>query len=198
MDDPRPTLIRAADQVVGLVGTDTPLDAPTPCDGWTIDDLLAHLVTVLRRVAHVGRGGHPFDLPHQLPQDGVPAYVAALAAGRDEVAAVWAPDGGPAVLEREVSVPWGVVAGRAAGWGYVRELAAHAWDLAVALGVADTLDPELAAAVVDPVRADLPAEPRGGPIPFGPVVDVPDDAGPYARLVGWLGRDPARRLTAPR
>lgn len=196
MDDPRPTLLRAADQIAGLVSPDTDLGAPTPCVGWSVDDLLAHLVTVHRRIAHVGRGGHPFDLPHQTPQDGAEAYVAALADGRLEVAAVWAPDVDAAVLDRELTVPWGVLPGRVAGWGYVRELAVHAWDLARALDVVDTLDPALADAVVDRVRSALPAEPRGGDIPFGPVVPVPDGAGPYARLVGWLGRDPG--VTASR
>jgi uncharacterized protein (TIGR03086 family) len=96
-----------------------------------------------------------------------------------------------ALLDRDVTVPWGVVPGRVAGWGYVRELAVHAWDLASALDTADVLDPALADVVVDRVRAALPAEPRGGGIPFGAVVEVPDDAGPYERLVGWLGREPS-------
>jgi uncharacterized protein (TIGR03086 family) len=126
--DPRPRLLRAADQIAGLVDPDLPLAAPTPCE---------------------------------------------------------------AQLDRDVTVPWGVVPGRAAGWGYVRELAVHAWDLASALGTVDALDPALADVVVDRVRAALPAEPRGGGIPFGPVVEVPDDAGAYERLVGWLGRDPS-------
>ncbi len=191
VDDPRPALLRAADQVAGLVSPDTDLTAPTPCEGWTVGDLLAHLVTVHRRIAHVGRGGHPFDLPHQSPQDDAPAYVAALADGRREVAEVWGPDVDPAVLDRELTVPWGVVPGRAAAWGYVRELAVHGWDLASALGTAEALDPTLPDAVIDLVRAALPAEPRGGDIPFGPVVEVADDAGSYARLVGWLGRDPS-------
>jgi uncharacterized protein (TIGR03086 family) len=194
-DDPRPALLRAADQIGALVSPDIDLDAPTPCAGWTVDDLLAHLVTVHRRIAHVGRGGHPFDLPHQIRQDDGAAYVAALADGRREVAEVWGFDGDPGLLDRELTVPWGVVPGRAAAWGYVRELAAHGWDLATALGTAETLDPTLPAAVIDKVRTSLPAEPRGGDIPFGAVVEVGDDAGPYERLVGWLGRDPAVRAS---
>jgi len=39
-------------------------------------------------------------------------------------------------------------------------------------------------------RRILPPEPRGGEIPFGPVVPVPPDAGPYAQLAGWLGPSP--------
>ena len=36
----------------------------------------------------------------------------------------------------------------------------------------------------------LPPEPRGGAIPFGPVRLVPPDAGRYAQLAAWLGRQP--------
>ena len=39
-------------------------------------------------------------------------------------------------------------------------------------------------------RQILPPEPRGGEIPFGPPVPVPADAGPYAQLAAWLGRQP--------
>jgi hypothetical protein len=37
-------------------------------------------------------------------------------------------------------------------------------------------------------RRALPPEDRGGDVPFGAVVAVPDGEGPYARLAGWLGR----------
>jgi hypothetical protein len=36
----------------------------------------------------------------------------------------------------------------------------------------------------------MPPENRGGDIPFGPVVGVPPDAGPYAQLAARLGRHP--------
>ena len=36
----------------------------------------------------------------------------------------------------------------------------------------------------------LPPESRGDDIPFGPVVEVPADAAPYAQLAAYLGRHP--------
>jgi hypothetical protein len=36
----------------------------------------------------------------------------------------------------------------------------------------------------------LPPEPRGGDVPFAPVVQPPPGAGPYAQLAAWLGRQP--------
>jgi uncharacterized protein (TIGR03086 family) len=185
MTDPRPLLYRAAEQVGTLTTPGIPLDAPTPCAGWTVDDLLDHLVTVHRRVAHVGRGGHPSDLP---PRDPATDHAAAFAEGRREIAEVWQDD---AVLDRSIIVPWGTIPGRAAARGYLQEFTAHGWDLAVALGAVDTLDPELAASALGVARETVPASPRGGHVPFGPVVEVGADAGPYERLVAWLGRDPA-------
>ena len=40
------------------------------------------------------------------------------------------------------------------------------------------------------VRQYVPAEQRGGHIPFGPVVPVAADALPYDQLAGWQGRRP--------
>ena len=87
-------------------------------------------------------------------------------------------------------MPWGKVPGRIAVSGYVQEILTHGWDLARATGQPTELDPELAAWVLAVTQRILPPEPRGGEIPFGPVVPVPPDAGPYTQLAAWLGREP--------
>lgn len=191
--DPRPLLTRALDQIGTLVDA-TPtdqLDRPTPCDGWDVRTLLDHLVGVHRRVAHVAETGALVDVPAVVATpDGQHARV--IAEGRAAVVRAWALDSDDdAVLDREMTLPWGTMPGRAAGFGYVQELTVHAWDLAVPTGRVGALDPTLAEAAVDNAQRMVPAEQRGGFIPFGPVVEVPADAGPYDRLVGWLGRDPA-------
>ena len=187
-DDPRPLLTRALDQIGALVdGTrSADLDRPTPCDDWDVRTLLGHLVGVPRRVAHVGTGGSPFDVPSmaELP-DG--EHASALKSARADVDRVWGDD---AVLDRMLTVPWGTMPGRAVGFGYVQEFTVHAWDLAVATGRTNELDPALAETCEPFSRQMVPAETRGGPVPFGPVVEVQAGADPYARLVGWLGRDP--------
>jgi uncharacterized protein (TIGR03086 family) len=80
--------------------------------------------------------------------------------------------------------------GRIAVAGYVQGLLAHAWDLAKATGQPTGGDPELAAWALVLARRILPPEPRGGDVPFGPVVQAPPGAGPYAQLAAWLGRQP--------
>jgi uncharacterized protein (TIGR03086 family) len=192
--DPRPMLRRALDQVGDLAATATPADlgAPTPCAGWTVADLLGHLVTVHQRILRVATGGDAVDLP--LASD--PPRVGGgdpFAHDRAAIDAAWSDDD---VLVRTATVPWGTHPGTVLGWGYVRELTVHAWDLDRALGqrhggtARPALDPELAGSVLEMSRRALPAEPRGGPIPFGPVVEVAPDSDPYVRLVAWLGRTP--------
>lgn len=193
--DPRPLLTRALDQIGDLVAGTAPeaLDRPTPCDDWDVRALLDHLVGVHRRVAHVGAGGHFSEVPSlvEVP-DG--RHAAELSAARADIDRVWGLDGADAsdvpVLDRELTVPWGTMAGRFVGFGYVQELTVHAWDLAVATGRTG-LDEDLPVAIEETAHRVLPAEPRGGPIPFGAPVAVADDAGAYERLVGWLGRDPS-------
>jgi uncharacterized protein (TIGR03086 family) len=196
--DPRALLTRALDQAGALVAGTTPdaLDRPTPCDAWDVRTLLDHLVGVHRRIAHVGTGAH-FAEVDAMPAIAEGRHAAELAAARADVERVWGlggddtDDPDDSVLDRELTLPWGTMPGRFAAFGYVQELTVHAWDLATATCRDDGLDEELAAAVEETAHRVLPAEPRGGPIPFGPPVPVGDDAGAYARLVAWLGRDPA-------
>lgn len=185
--DPRPALRRA----LGVVGRLVPLagaadlDRPTPCAEFAVRDLLAHLVAVTHRVAHIAGGGRPYDVPSfvtGVPDDG---WTAAWAAGTAELTAAWADD---AVLERTVLHPVGPLPARVAGATYVQEFTTHAGDLAVALDREDLLDEDLAATALASAVRFLPAEPRGGAIPFGPVVEVPADAPAHVRLAAWLGR----------
>jgi uncharacterized protein (TIGR03086 family) len=189
--DPRPLLFAAADQAVGLIGTLRPeqLGGPTPCPEYDVRTLAGHVISVLRRATAVAEGGNALDVPAVTEADGAGLAEGAVAA-RARLGAVWADDG---VLDRVLTLPFGTMPGRAAGFAYAQEFTTHAWDLAAAVGQLDRLDPGLAAAVLPLVRQFVPAESRGGRVPFGPVVPVPDDVGAYQQLAGWLGRDPSWR-----
>ncbi len=187
--DPRPLFASTLDQCGRLVDAVAPddVDGPTPCADYDVRTLLGHLVAVERRVVHIARGGHPFEVPSlvdDVPDDG---WGQAWKQARVDLDAAMAEDG---VLDRTFHHPAGDFPGRQAVFAYVSEVAVHGWDLAMALGRRDDLDDALAAATLEPVRRFLPAEPRGGPVPFGAVVDVAPDAPAYDRLVGWMGRDP--------
>ena len=189
LSDTRPLLARATAQVTPLIESITPadLDRPTPCSDWSVRDLLSHLVAVEDRIVHIAGGGRPFEVPSMVDGIADDAWTQAWVSRLAPLSAALADD---AVLERIFQHPAGPMRGTAAIGVYASEFAVHAWDLARALERETDLDQEVAAAVVGPITAALPAEPRGGVIPFGPVVEVPGDAPAYARLVGWVGRDP--------
>ncbi len=73
--------------------------------------------------------------------------------------------------------------------GHVRPVTGQQADTK-ATGQPTELDPELASWVLAVARRILPAEPRGGEVPFGPVIPAPPDAGGCAQLAAWLGRQP--------
>jgi uncharacterized protein (TIGR03086 family) len=188
--DPRPVHARAlaqAESIVAGVGKDQ-FGLSTPCSEYDVRTLLSHMVGGQNRIATVGEGGDGLAVPpfaDGVPDDGwLDAYRAAAARARN----AWSDD---ARLDALVEVPWGKVPGHIAISGYVMEIVTHSWDLAKATGQPTEGDPELAAYVLAIARRILPPEPRGGDeIPFGPVVDVGAEAGPYAQLAAWLGRQP--------
>lgn len=187
--DPRPQWFRALDWVAGLAAAvpQDRMDDPTPCEGFDVRTLLGHLVTTARRPRALADGADPMafplvstDLPDGGPAAAYAAEVAALRAG-------WSGAEGDALLDRTVRVPWGEVPGREALGGYLNETLVHGWDLAVATGQDPEADPDLAEAVLAVARKLLPAEMRGGPVPFAPVIESAPDAGPTERLANWSG-----------
>ena len=139
---------------------------------------------VVRRIGVVLSGQPFWSVPREMETTD---WVADWAAGRAETDAVLADD---ACLTREVIVPWGTVPGASAAASYIGELSVHSWDLAMAIGKPELLNDALATAALPAYMEKVPAEPRGPEIPFGPVVEVGPNAGPYERLVAWTGRDP--------
>ncbi|MDQ1364819.1 MAG: hypothetical protein QOE57_861 [Acidimicrobiaceae bacterium] len=185
--DPRTLLYRSFDQAAGVVNGVSPqqLALPTPCSEFDVAGLLRHLVGVGRRITSVARG-EPQEgklmVPSDIAEDG---WGPAFDATRRETVAVWADD---AVLERKMELPFGTFAGATIAAIYTMELTAHSWDLASATGQLDALDDDLAEASLSVAAGMLPPDQRGGFIPFAGVIPVAEDASPYDRLAGFLGR----------
>src|SRR5215469_16288385 len=191
MNDPRVIFIQAVTQTESIIAAVRPDQAglPTPCADWDVRTLVSHMTGAVTRIALIGEGADALSIPpfSDLGTD----WAAAFRAAGARAAAAWADD---AKLDAMFAVPWGKVPGRVALAGYVREVLAHGWDLAVATGQQTELDQELGAFALAVSMRSLPDDARDG-IPFGRVVPVPEEAGTYARLAAWLGRTP--RVTPP-
>lgn len=188
--DPRRMLDRSFDQAVAVVkGVSTEqLALPTPCTEFDVAALLTHMVGAANRVGSIARGepqGGELPVPEGLDTIG---WSAAFEACREAAVAAWASDD---VLERKFEMPWGTFDGATIAHMYTMELTVHAWDLAEATAQLALLDDELATDSLARAYGMLPPEPRGGFIPFGPVVTVPGDATAYQQLAAYLGRQVA-------
>jgi uncharacterized protein (TIGR03086 family) len=189
--DPRP-LYRAAQQwartlIAGVRAGQ--LDQPTGCPEFDVRALLGHLVATVRRARVIGAGGNPFDVPLVVTGVADADWADAYAASAAEVWAVWDDD---TLLGTPVTAPWGTVPGVVVLWGYLNETLVHGHDLALATGQPAEADPAVAAPALARAPQLIPAEVRGGHMPFGPVVEPAADAGPTERLANWSGRTTRR------
>jgi uncharacterized protein (TIGR03086 family) len=153
--------------------TDDQWGASTPCNEWTVRELVDHAVDVQTRLGAAlgGTAGEGSD------------WSTVHAAMKAALSAADALDGNinhPAMGE----MPKHQVLGIAAS-----DLLLHSWDLARAIGA----DGALPAAAVEAVALGLqrmPAEFMRSPGRFGPEIEVGDDAGPQDRLLAFSGRQP--------
>jgi uncharacterized protein (TIGR03086 family) len=166
----------------------------TPCPGYDVAGLIDHMVEAAYRAAALGRGRTPpvgDDSPHVELAD-APAQLRRAA---DEAAQAWGED---SRLSSSVTMPWGEeYSGATLVNMYLAELAAHAWDLALATGQLDRLDPSLAVSALDGARAMIKPEYRdmvATGSPFGAEVPPPADADDWERLAAFMGRDPRASL----
>ena len=166
----------------------------TPCPGYHVAGLIDHIVEAAFRAAALGRGTTPpagDDSPHvELAE--APAQLRRAA---EEAALAWGDD---SRMSSSFTMPWGeVYSGATLVNMYLAELAAHAWDLAVATAQLDKLDPSLAVSALDGARAMIKPEYRdmvAKGSPFGAEVTPPADSDDWERLAAFMGRDPRASL----
>ncbi len=195
MPDPRSGFALAIAQVTPILhGLDTAatndpavLRKPTPCDQYDVGEVAAHLVAVIQRITAVARGLDPFSVPQEIPG----LEPAGFGEGWNEAVAeqkeVWSDD---RVLAQPLVLPFATLPGAVALSIYISEVVVHTWDLAKGLGLEVAWDEVLAEGALATMQFGLPAEPRGGEVPFAPVVEIASDAPAMDRLLAWLGRQP--------
>lgn len=182
------------DVTAGLVGQVRPehWQAATPCEGWRVADLLAHVLGQYHGFA-LAASGEPTVVADFRPRPVRPEeLVAAYAAATERVSAAFA---APGVLEREFWLPeirdgGPFPASAAIGFHLVDEVA-HAWDLARSIGVPVSFDAEVSkVALAIAVRVPDDAESRAPGSAFGPGHRLESAAPVLDRIVALLGRRP--------
>ena len=183
--------VLASVDVVSRIG-DGDLGRDTPCAGWNLGDLLAHM-TVQHdgfAAAAKGLGADPAVWqPRPLGADPTGEYAAAAHRVLDAFAA-------PGVLAREFALPEistavTFPAERAIGFHLV-DYVAHGWDVARSLGLPYQLDPDVLDIALRIAAAVPDGENRLAPgAAFAPALPVPEDAPALDRIVALLGRSPA-------
>ena len=160
-------------------------DDPTPCDEWTVRNLVRHMV-VGNQVFAAVLSGTP------LAEAGTTALAAPppddlAGAFRESAGRLVAAFGQPGALEQIVTIPVGTMPGSGAARIRVVEMLVHGWDLAEATGQATAFPEDLAEQALAFTRPQLEALPPGRS-PFSPPQPVADDAPAILRLVACLGR----------
>lgn len=189
LDDPRRAFGRAVAVAAATIAAVRPeqLADPTPCPGFTVEGMLAHLVSVPRRVATVARGDSLLTVEE--PTGVAPeAWTSLWAEAVRDVESAWTADDR---LTTMMDLPWAELPGAIALRIFVNEVSVHTWDLAQGTGQRPAWDDDVLELALETMHVGLAADDRGGEVPFGAVVDVPADAPLIDRLVGWNGRRPA-------
>ncbi len=195
--DPRPAhriAVTATMEVVsGITAAD--LNRPTPCAGWDLHDLLAHMTVQHKGFAAAARGAgadlevwEPATVAEAVRADPGGAYAAAAA----EVLDAFAADG---VLDATFALPEfgqdaAVPGAMAIGFHFV-DYAVHGWDVARSIGAPFTLP----AAVIDAVLPLAFAVPEGefrdmDNSPFARAVAMEEGESDFDRMLRHLGRSP--------
>ncbi len=154
------------------------LDAQTPCEEWTVRDLLNHIVGVQDLFAAGATGQGPSGPPPAGKPDNVisddPA--ADYEAGRKRVVESYQQEG---ALEKGAML---------LGIGVVDQVV-HGWDLAKATGQDATMPEDIAQVAYESMNGRLD-DPSTRGHSFKPPVEVPDDASVQDKLIGYMGRTP--------
>lgn len=166
-------LSRGLEQTATVLDTvrEDDLARTTPCEGWTVADLVDHVVRGVRGFARVVRGGEvDWTGPTPHVRSG---WAQEFRAGADELRGAWADVGegdGP------TSADW-----------QSAELAVHTWDLATTLGRPTAgLDPDVAERGLVFMRANLRPELRSPA--FEQEQPAPAGSDAYQQIAAFAGR----------
>jgi uncharacterized protein (TIGR03086 family) len=188
--------VRVSVDVVNAVTHDD-LVRPTPCAGWNLAVLLAHMTVQHRGFAAAARGAT--DLGVWEPSTAADAVAAdpagTYAAAADSVLSAFEADG---VLDASFALPefgpGATFPGSLAIGFHLVDYVVHGWDVAQSIGVAFELPHDVIAAVLPIALAVPDGEFRTAEgSPFRRAVAIDGEANDMNRILAHLGRSPAWR-----
>jgi uncharacterized protein (TIGR03086 family) len=163
---------------VALCAVGPDRSGPTPCAGWSLADLLAHMDDGLD--AFLEAAGGAVRLPLLVPpRPG--ADLEALQAKACHLLGLWSAPVPPVVAVGDRTVPSGLLVSAAA-----LEITVHGWDVGRATGAARDLPEDLARALMPVAHAVV--LPQDRPERFAPPVPSPSRTGAPGVLLAFLGR----------
>ncbi|MGW0878226.1 TIGR03086 family metal-binding protein [Streptomyces sp. NPDC002671] len=180
--------VHEAVRVVGLA-EEKDWERDTPCAGWNLRRLVAHMTAQHLGFAAAARGAGQEATHWRDPEDmREPDRVHRAAA-----TAVLSAFAEPGATEREFVLPelgGGFPGGMAVGFHFI-DYVVHSWDVAAALGVGLELPEHVLDAALAVARL-VPTDParRGPGFAFAPALEVPRGSGPLTEALRLLGRSP--------
>jgi uncharacterized protein (TIGR03086 family) len=184
---------RAVERSVEIVDavTATQLGLPTPCAGWSLGDLLGHMIAQHRGFAAAAAGNVDDERVWQMqPVSDRPA-----AAYRDAARAATDAFAGDGVLSQDFWLPeirdGGPFPAHVAIGFHLLDYVVHGWDVAASIGAkadypSDLVEAALALAELVPAAASR-QQPNSS---FGPALPADHEPTPMEALLLTLGRDP--------
>lgn len=163
------------------------LGASTPCAGWDLHRLLAHMDDSLASLHEAGS-------THQVRLESVPEDpgdpVESLRRRACALLADWSAQEAAAAGRRDVLVEGRPVTAPVLTAAGALEVTVHGWDVSVACRAPRPIPDRLAAHLA--LLAPVLVTDADRPVRFGAPVEVRADASTGERLLAFLGRDPSR------
>ena len=163
---------------------DEQLELETPCDGWDVQSLISHVV--------LGDASVPLLFAGDPLSDATAVDVSILGPNR---VATWRGTAlaaidvlrAPGAMEQMVAHPTGQQSGATVARFRLVDVLTHAWDLATATGTEIEIPDKLAQRVLDFLLPMFDALKDSNQ--FGTPLQPPEDAPPWQRMLGLLGRN---------
>ena len=161
-------------------------DVPTPCEGWSVRDLVAHVVGGNAMAVALLGGASTEDAVALFTGTELAGDVAAqFAEGAAAQLAAFAGDG---TATQVLHHPMGDLPGEVVHGFRVGDLTLHAWDLSRAIGADETLPAPLVEAVYASLEPMAPMLGATGMFGDGPSGDASAEAPLQQRLLDLAGR----------